>query len=189
MNSSQFSSETIWMIYYYLAIFATILFVIKLIIFSIFGGDSEVSADFTSEVETDISFNFISIQSVLAFLMGFGWMGYAALKQFDLSQLFSFLSAFGIGFIFMFFTAYLMFMIKKLEKNIKKDKITALEKIGKAYSSIEPLSEGQIEIEINGQLTITKATNNTNEKINAFEPIKVIKVENDILYIEKIDKQ
>ena len=66
--------ESFWKIYYYIAIFATILFVLKLILFATVGGDTEVAADFNSEVDTDCSFNFISIQSVIAFFMGFGWM-------------------------------------------------------------------------------------------------------------------
>ena len=104
--------ESVWKIYYYIALFSTILFVLKLVLFATVGGDTEVAADFNSEVDTDCSFNFISIQSVIAFFMGFGWMGYSALKQFELSQLISFGAAFGVGIIFMFLTAYLMFLVK-----------------------------------------------------------------------------
>ena len=188
MDLIKISTDSVIQIYYYLAIFATIVFVIKLIMFTIFGGDSEVAADFNSEIDTDVSFNFISIQSVLAFFMGFGWMGYGALQQFELTQLVSFVVAFIVGFIFMFVTAYLMFMVKKLEKNVKKDKTTALDKVGKAYTAFEPRSKGQIEIDINGQLTIAEAINATEEHINSFEVIKVVKVLDDILYIEKLEK-
>ena len=67
----QFDTATITAGYYYLAIFATIIFTIKLILFTITGGDgTEVSADFTSEIDTDLSFNFLSVQSVLAFFYG-----------------------------------------------------------------------------------------------------------------------
>lgn len=188
MDISQFSMTNLWKVYYYIALFATILFVIKLAMFTIFGGDSEVAADFNSEIDTDMSFNFISIQSVIAFFMGFGWMGYAALKQFELTQLIAVCSAFVVGFIFMFITAYLMFMVKKLEKTVKKDKTTAVGKVGKAYTSFEAKTQGQIEIDINGQLTIAEAINATEEHINSFEVIKVVKVLDDILYIEKLEK-
>ena len=53
--------ESFWKIYYYIALFATILFVIKLVLFATVGGDTEVAADFNSEIDTDCSFNFISI--------------------------------------------------------------------------------------------------------------------------------
>ena len=173
--------------YYYLAWFATILFVIKLIIFSVFGsGDAEVSADFNTEFDSDPTFSFISLQTILAFLMGFGWMGYAVLTQFDLNQLAAFGSAFGVGLIFLFGTAYLMSMVRKLEKNVKKDKKTAVDKIGKAYTDFAPKGQGRVEIEINEQLTVADAINLTEEEIKAFDPIKVIKVENELLYIEKV---
>lgn len=172
--------------YYYLAWFATILFVIKLIIFSIFGGgDAEVSADFNTETDTDSSFSFISLQTILAFLMGFGWMGYAALNTYKMGQLSAFGSAFGVGLIFLLATGYLMSMVRKLEKTVKKDKSTAVDKIGKAYTDFAPKGQGRIEIEINGQLTVAEATNDTEEEIKAFAAVKVVKIENDLLYIRK----
>ncbi len=174
-----------WKIYYYLAWFATIFFVLKLIIFMFIGGDTEVSSDFNTEFETETSFDYLSLQSLLAFLMGFGWMGYAGLVQLGLSHIITFICAFAVGIVFMFVSAYLMFSVRKLEKNIKKDKTTALNKQGKAYSNFEPNGQGQIEIEINGQLTIADAINIENEGIPSFAAIEVIKVENDILYIRK----
>ena len=178
--------ENIWKIYFYIAVFATILFVIKMIMFAIFVGDIEVSADFNTETDVDPSFNFISIQTVIAFFMGFGWMGYAGLHQFELGQLLNFIISFAVGLVFMFGTGYLMFLTKKLEKNVKKDKTTALNQVGKAYTSFEPNSTGQIEVDINGQLSVVNAKNATSDKINAFDAVKVVKVEDDLLYIEKV---
>ena len=174
-----------WKIYYYLAWFATIFFVFKLIVFMFIGGDTEVSSDFNTEFETETSFDYLSLQSLLAFLMGFGWMGYAGLVQFGLNHFVSFVCAFGVGLIFMFSSAYLMFSVRKLEKNDKKDKNTALNKQGTAYSNFEPKGQGQIEIEINGQLTVTDAINVEDESIPSFAAVEVVKVENDILYIRK----
>ena len=179
------SLENIWKIYFYIAIFATILFVIKMLMFTVVGGDSEVSADFNTETDVDPSFNFISIQTVIAFFMGFGWMGYAGLHQFEFGQIINFVISFIVGLVFMFGTGYLMLLTKKLEKNVKKDKSTALNQVGKAYTSFEPNSMGQVEVDINGQLSVVNAKNNTSEKINAFDSVKVVKVEDDLLYIEK----
>lgn len=50
-------------------------FVLKLIIFNFIGGDSEVFADFNTEIDTDPSFNFLSVQSIIAFLWALaGWV-------------------------------------------------------------------------------------------------------------------
>jgi len=186
----EFTIENMMKIYFYLAVFATVLFVLKLALFSIIGGgDGEVSSDFTSSVDTDPSFSFISIQSILAFLMGFGWMGYAGFHQFGFtSQLYNFSTAFCVGFIFMFINACLMFLVRKLEKNVKKDKNSALNHVGRAYTSFEPGAIGQVEMEINGQLSVVNAMNNSEDVINSFDLVKVVKVVEDLLYIEKIKK-
>lgn len=180
--------ENVWKIYYYVAIFSTILFVLKLIIFTVVGGDTEVSADFNTETDTDCSFNFFSTQSIIAFFMGFGWMGYAGLKQFDFNQYINFPIAFGVGLIFMTVTALLMFAAKKLEKNVKKDKKSAIQQVGRAYTNFEPHATGQVEIEITGQLSVVNAMNDTDESINSFDLIRVVKVIDDLLYIEKVKK-
>ena len=54
---------------FYVAIFSTILFVVKMILFAI-GGDSsdDMGIDIT---DTDASFSLISIQGILAFFMAF----------------------------------------------------------------------------------------------------------------------
>ena len=178
--------ESMTQIYYYVAIFATILFVVKLAIFSFFGADSEVSADFNTEIDTDPSFSFLSVQSVLAFLMGFGWMGYAALAQLGYPKSIAFAFALAVGLFFMAASAYLMFLVKKLEKNVKKDKTTAIGKIGKAYTDFAPKGNGQIEINVNDQLMVVEALNTTEEEIKAFDNVKVVKVENEIMQIEKV---
>ena len=185
MAIAELTSENILKIYYYLAIFSTILFTLKLIIFAFVGGDSEVAGDFNSEMDTDCSFNFVSTQSVIAFLMGFGWMGYSGLQQLQFSQGLNLAVAFCVGFIFMFVTAALMFGVKRLEKKVEKTNEGALNQVGKAYTSFEPNGRGQVEIEIDGQLRIVNATNTTKQKINSFDSIKVIKVVKDMLYIEK----
>ena len=117
--------------------------------------------------------------------MGFGWMGYAGLQQFSFNHIVNILSAFSVGLIFMFTTAFLMFLTKKLEKNIKKDKTEAINRTGKAYTNFAPNSNGQIEIEINGQLSIENAFNDSDEEIKAFEMVKVTKVADNLLYISK----
>ncbi len=182
--------ETTMMItsgYYYLAIFSTIIFTIKLILFTLTGGDgTEVSADFNTEVETDLSFHFLSIQSILAFFMGFGWMGYAGMHHFNFSKLLTFGVALVTGIAFLIGTAYLMFGVSKLEKTVTKDYTKALNQTGKAYTDFTPKGQGQVEIEINEQLSIEEAVNNTEEEIKAFDRVKVVNVDNDVLYIEKV---
>ncbi len=185
MSISVETLDSIWKVYYYVALFATVFFVLKLAVFAFIGGGTEVSGDFNTEFDSDTSFDFLSFQSLLAFLMGFGWMGYAGLKQLGMAHTQALLCALGMGFIFMFVSACLMFSVRKLEKNVKKDKTTAINQIGKAYTNFAPKGQGQVEIEICGQNTVSDAVNNTEDEIMAFDLVKVVKVENDLLYIEK----
>lgn len=173
-------------IFLYIAAFSTLFYIIKLCLFMFTGGDVEVHTDFTSLCDTDISFNFLSIQSILAFLMGFGWVGLAMLTQFQFDMIISLVAAFLFGLLFMFLSAYLMFLIKKLDKNVKIDMQDFVGTTGRAYTAFKPHSKGQIEITINDQLSVIDAVNMTDEDINAFMSIKIEKVEDNVIYIVKI---
>ena len=168
-----------------ISIFSTILYIIKLVIFIFIGGDTEVDTDFDTMTDTDISFNFLSVQTILAFFMGMGWSGLAALVQFNLSGRVSLAIALLVGLVFMYLTAYLMYSIKKLNQNVKEDVTTLVDKTGKAYTSIAPHSEGQIQIDINNRLSFFTAINESDENIDSFTPIKVTRVENNQIYIIK----
>lgn len=178
--------EKLTTIYYYVALFATILFIAKTLIFSVFGGDAEVHADFTSSVETETSFDFLSIQSILAFLMGLGWMGLTCIKVWALPKIYVLLIPVLFGLLLMCLSSYLMFCVKKLNKHVKKDMTKAIGTTAKAYTNFNGNSEGQIEISINNQLSIENAINAGSDPIKAFDEVKVIKFENNKLYIEKI---
>lgn len=178
--------EKLILTYKYIAIFSTALFILKFTIFSLTSIEgSEISSDFTSISETDMSFDFFSIQSILSFLMGFGWVGLAALTQWKLPIYLVFIISVIIGFLFLFMSSYIMFKVKSLNQIINIDYNKCVGTIGKAYTTIHPNSEGQIQIELNGKLSIINATNATNTEIKAFEQIKVTKYENSKLYIEK----
>ena len=171
-------------IYWYIAVFSTIFFVIKLALFSIFGGDVEVHADFNASFETETSFDFISIQSILAFLMGFGWFGLTCLKQWHLSTWLTLLLSAIFGLILMTLSAYLMSCIKKLNKTVKKDKTTCVGQMAKAYTNFAPNGIGQIEVDIEGQLSIENAINTTDKEIKSFSQVKILKYENNTFYVE-----
>lgn len=172
-------------ILFFISIFSTILYIIKMLIFIFAGGDIEVEADFDSITETDIAFNFVSIQSMLAFLMGFGWSGLSALIQFGLGTVSVILISIAVGLFFMFLSAYIMFGIRKLNKNIKTDISELMGKTGRAYTSFTSKSEGQIEIVLNNKLSILTAINQSDEEIKAFSQIRVVKIEDKKIYIIK----
>jgi len=173
-------------IFLVIAVFSTIFYIIKMCLFLFFGGDVEVHTDFETLTDCDPSFSFFSIQSILAFFMGFGWVGLSALTQFKAGTLISLAVSFVVGVVFMFVSAWLMFMIKKLDKNVKIDINDYIGTVGRAYTAFKPDGSGQIEITINDQLSVLDAVNISGEEINAFMPVKIEKYENNIIYIVKV---
>ena len=167
-------------------VFSTLLYIMKMALYFFVGGDTEVEASFDSITETEVSFNFISIQSVLAFFMGFGWSGLAALEQFQTGGKIAVLAAVAVGLLFMYLSAYLMFCVKKLNKTVKVDINELSGKTGRTYSAFLPNAKGQIERDFNGRLSVLDAYNLTNEEIKAFTIVKVEKIEDNKIYIIKI---
>lgn len=180
------SLETLISTCYYIAVFSTILFAIKIILFSFGGGDSEVFSDFNTEFETETSFDFLSIQSILAFLMGFGWIGLAALTQWKFSTATALISAFIFGAVLMFVSSYLMLAVKKLNKTVRKDYKKCIGKEARTYTSFKPHGEGQIEIVVNGRLSIEKAKNTTDNEIASFTQIRITDYKDNMFNIENI---
>jgi len=173
-------------IYLYLGVFSTVLFALKLAIFMFAGGNFEVETDFDSITETDTSFNFLSVQSLLAFFMGFSWTGLTAITQIKTGEILSILIAIAVGLLFMFGTAYLMFAIKKLDHRPVADLTKAVGTEGKAYTEFKPHGEGQIQVDINNKFVTVDAISICEEQIAAFSQIRIEKVENNKLYINKI---
>lgn len=178
-------SDYIVAFFYYTAVVSTVLFLIKTILFSFIGGDTEVITDFNSEFELETSFNFISLQSILAFFMGFGWLGLACLKQWGFSLKLTGVCSVIFGLLIMFFAAYLMFLVKKLNHKVVIDYASCVGKNGKAYTAFEPHAEGQIEVDVNGRLSIESAFNDSEQRIEAFEEIKITDYKDEKFYIEK----
>lgn len=183
-NQPMVNLENITAVYYYIAVFATIVFVMKTLVFTFIGGDAEVISDFTTEFEAETSFDFLSVQSILAFFMGFGWSGLAALKQWELSIPLSTVISIAFGLVLMFFSAYLMFLVKKLNHKVVKNYKACIGGEAKAYTAFKPEGNGQIEITVSGKLSIENAVNVSKNPIEAFSQVKVTDYKDNVFYIE-----
>ena len=180
MQALNFSDIFLWT-----GIVATVLFIIKMAVYLVSGGLSELSIDFNSITETDTSFNFLSIEAILSFFMGLGWVGFVFYKIWSLPLWFSILGAIVFGIFFAALYAFLMLCVKKLDESPKIQEQDYLNAQGKAYTTIAPQSEGQAELTIKNQLSVINVFNATDEHIDAFTSVKVCKVENSKVFIEK----
>ena len=179
-----FSVANLTPIYFWIGVLMTVFFVIKLFIFSMFGMDDGGGDLIGTDVDTD--FNFISLQTLIAFMMGFGWSGYAAL-EWHFSGTISVICAIVGGLIFMALSAYLVFVMKKLNSTPKYDLNSLVDKNGTSYVRFPAKGLGKIQIEFNGRLDTLEAWNDSDKEIESFKKIKVTKVDGDKIFITEIE--
>ena len=157
----------------------TILFLLRLVV-GLFGGDS---GDFDSDVAhsgTDGSFNLFSLLSVLAFIMGTGWMGLAARIDWGLSRPVAVVIAVSFGTLMMFLAAGLMYLTRRLNREVSYDVKTAVGRTGRAYMTVPARGSGQgkVQVSISGRLMTVDAVS-TGPAIAQFTDVKVVDVRDD----------
>ena len=166
--------------YFIMATAGTLLFVIRLVmaLFGGDGGDFDADADFDSG--TDASFTLFSLLSVMAFIMGAGWMGLAFRVDWEMGRIPSLLGAVGFGTSMMFLASGLMYMTRKLNRNVQYDVRTAIGKTGRVYLDVpgQGKGQGQVEVSVSGRKKILAAITSGKE-LKAFTDVKIIDVRDD----------
>ena len=169
--------------YFLMAAVGTTLFLIRLA-FALFGGDG---GDFDADVDpgahdfgSDASFTLFSLLSVMAFIMGTGWMGLACRIDWGLGRPLSVVVSVGFGVVMMFFAAGLMYMTRRLNRTISYDMKTAVGRTARVYMSIPPKGEGQgkVQASVSGRLMTVPAVS-TGPAIEAFTDVKVVGTRDD----------
>lgn len=143
-------------------------------------GDMHGSADAGHHPDSTATFALFSIQGILAFAMGFGWMGLAALEQWQLGSLVSLLLAAAFGFGMMVLSATLMFYAMGMEKVGVFDVRKAVGEIGQVYLNIPAAGQGvgEVQIVVDGRQKVLKAKSTSGE-LKSFTRVKVVAVESD----------
>lgn len=166
--------------YLIIAFSATFLYVVKMVMFFVSGdGDTDLlDGDVDgSHFDGGDNFSLVSTQSILAFLMGVGWIGLAAKREWELSDMHALLAAVGFGFLMMLLSSFLTFKIKKLNYIPKSNPKEAIGKTGRSYTNIPAKGQGvgQVEIALAGKQQILQATSN-GKAIKSFNNIKVVDI-------------
>ena len=166
--------------YFVMAAAGTSLFLIRLAFALFAGGDSDFDTDMDAGVDSDVSFTFFSLLSILAFFMGAGWMGLACRVDWRLSGLPSAAIAAGFGVVMMLFAAGLTYATRRLNQQITYDVNTAVGKTGRVYLTIPAKGEGhgQVEVSVSGRRKIMRA-GSTGPKIEAFADVTVVSAQDD----------
>ena len=175
-----FNSEPIYCV---MALLGTLLFVIKMVMLLI-GGDADsdldgADLDDPAHVDGGESFTLVSVQSILAFFMGTGWIGLACREQWGLDTMTSIFVAAGFGFLMMLLSSFLNMKIRGLNHTpVNRIDEKAIGLKGRAYTDVPAKGKGmgQIEITINGKQQIVQASSQKKE-IKAFTNVRVTNVD------------
>ncbi len=173
--------------YFFLATVGTFLFLIRLAM-GLFGGADHGDLDMDVTVDSDVSFAFFSLLSILAFFMGAGWMGLACRIDWQLGRLASAFFSGGFGVAMMSAASTGMYFTRRLNLNIPYDAKSALGKVGRVYLTLPLKGEGhgQVEISVSGRKKIMTAISH-GPQIPAFTDVEVLEVrEDDILVVKPL---
>ncbi len=161
-----------------MALVGTVLFLLRLAL-AMFGdvlGDFEIDAD----TGTDASFTLFSLLSVMAFIMGTGWMGLACRFDWGLSRPVSVVIAVGFGALMMVLAAGLMYVTRSLNRTVTYDLQTAVGKTAQVYLAIPPrdAGHGQVQVTVSGRLMTLDAVSD-GPALDAFTDVLVVDVRDD----------
>ena len=115
-----------------------------------------------------------------------GWMGWISLAQLHYGIKLSAVIAVISGIIGMLLFAWLIAQFKKLEHIPRANLEELVGKVGKAYLSFAPKGFGKIQIEFNSKFSTLDAINISETEIKTTDMIKVVKIENEQIYVEKV---
>ena len=145
------------------------------------GGGAHVQHDGTAtHPGSGAAFQLLSIQSVLALMMGMGWAGLAARVEWQWSAFSALLVAGGFGFAMMVLASFLSFQVRRLSREIIVYLRTCVGTLGRVYLTIPPSGQGQgqIEVTVSGRRRILPAVS-VGEAIPAFCDAMVLRIEAD----------
>lgn len=184
----EFSDITV---YAAMALFGTLLFLVKLILTLFAGVDAD--ADFDTDMDGGLEahggdFSLFSTLSVVSFLMGAGWMGLGCRLDWDMGGVASFFCALGFGTFLMFISSYALFQMRRMNVAGGYDVRHAVGTIGRVYLRIPPKGQGQgqVQVDVDGNQKVLPAVSQ-GEGIESFQSVKIVDVlEGETLIVEPV---
>lgn len=188
--------DTSLQVYWFLAIVSSVIFIIQAIMtFVGFDSDADIEladapdaipesgdADFDAD-----GFHLISVKSVVSFILGFGWTGVLFWDTIE-RPLWLGLLAFIVGMVFMSLIAFLLFQVKKLDKDntFRVDKIIGMN--AEVYLRIPANRKdtGKIIVSLNGSMHELEALTDGEELATGAKVKISAKVDGETVIVEKI---
>lgn len=178
---SQFSDSTF---YFMLGATGTALFSIRAVLMLVFGvdhgGDFDLHVGDHAGGAEHSGFSLFSMLSIVAFMMGTGWMGLACRSEWQLNSLLSALIACGFGFSLMFGTSAMMWQMRRFDQPGGYDVRKCIGQTGRVYLAIPAKGGGmgQVELNVDGRRTVLPAVSD-DPPIPSFASVKVLSLKDD----------
>lgn len=191
------NTTTMGSVYFYIALFFSIIFVVQTILTFVGMGDSfELDADFDGEVDVDVDaseflglpFHLFSIRGIIGFFMMFGWVGYS-METSKINSVLTFIVAFLVGCLMLLIIGLIYYFVEKLGESGNVDLRTSVGKTGEVYLPIPAnrTGHGKVHITLNESLREIDAVTD-GELIRSGEEVKVVEVLNNLLIVTKKKK-
>lgn len=176
-------------IHWVIAVPSTLIFVIQLIMLFV-GGDAD---DFDTDVDIDSAdghgagIDFFSAKSVVSFLMFFGWTGLAVIDKGIDAWWGITLISFAVGLIMMAFTAWIFWLLLKLQETGNARTLDALGRSGEVYITVpgKKAGSGKVQVAISGSIRTLDAVTEDIDEIKTGSFAEVIDVVNDVLVVTR----
>ncbi len=154
----------------------TSIYVLRILIGFAGAADSE-SMDTAVDHVSDDAFQFLSLNTLVGFLMMLGWGGLAAYRQFLLSEAVSLTIAVLVGAIFVLMTRLIFKNAKKLTSTgTVFDVHKAVGKQGRVYQKIQANKRGVIHVILDDFNRELDAISVDSREILSFQPVEILKV-------------
>ncbi|MGI6524554.1 MAG: hypothetical protein ACOX2O_04570 [Bdellovibrionota bacterium] len=172
-----FQDFSLELFFWICAIIGTLIFSIRLFMtISGLGGDDLISEG-VDDIDADSGLNLISLTTVVAFIMMFGWVGIASLKADNVGAGFSILFATVAGLLTMVLIAYLFKWIFSLtEQGDVFQPSDALGKTAEVFEKISAGGKGMVFLNMQGHRREFTATSEDGEEIPSFTKVVIQKI-------------
>jgi hypothetical protein len=125
----------------------------------------------------DSAFKMLSINSVTAFFMMFGWIGLAASRQFGLGTALSMICALLAGVASMALIAWIFQLFAKLQHSGQKFSVEAcVGQTASVYLRIPADGKGRVQIHVGGAQRELDAVSDEKQVIDSFKNVKIVRV-------------
>ena len=170
-----------YQLYWGFAIAGSLFFLLRTLLFFVGFDDGHAHGDVYHDTDTGMgtegSFHILSLTSLSAFIMAFGWGGLAASEDFQFTPLLALLTAFAIGGLAMVGTAYLFRLAYRCTSNGASYSLEeVVGKTAEVYERIPAEGWGRIQINVGGMLREIKAVSEAKQDIDSFKRVEVIRV-------------